>query len=458
MYSHYDALVIGSGTAGQTAAYELNRNGLRVGMVEHSDRPGGTCALRGCQAKKWFYEAAETVARSRHLSGIGITTPASADWLDLRAAKNRFTERVPANTVGGLEKAGIDFITGRARFIDHRTIAVDHRRISGRFIVIATGAVPMALPLEGARWMITSTEFLELKRLPRRIVFLGGGFISFESAHFAVRLGPVDTRCTILEAGPRPLGPFDEEMVALLIEASAAEGIDIQSRVAITGIEKHEGVFIVRTEAGSRFECDLVVHGAGRAPDIDELDLEKAGVRYERRGIIVNDTMQTTNADVYAAGDCVATVQLARVADAEAQVAAANIVGRHGNRNSHTTMDYSAVPAVLFTYPQYGMVGATEQALAEDGVAYEKSFGRELSWPTYRRVGMKSAAYKILAGHDGALLGAHILSDNATGLISIFTLAMRNHIPVDTLLHQCVMTPYPSRESDIIYMLKPLVA
>ena len=102
MFSQYDALVIGSGTAGQTAAHELNRNGLRVGMVEHSDRPGGTCALRGCQAKKWFYEAAETVARSRHLSGLGITTPASADWLDLRDAKNRFTDRVPANTVNGM--------------------------------------------------------------------------------------------------------------------------------------------------------------------------------------------------------------------------------------------------------------------------------------------------------------------------------------------------------------------
>ena len=422
MFSQYDALVIGSGTAGQTAAHELNRNGLRVGMVEHSDRPGGTCALRGCQAKKWFYEAAETVARSRHLSGLGITTPASADWLDLRDAKNRFTDRVPANTVNGMKEAGIDFITGRARFVDHRTIAVDHQRLSARFIVIATGAVPMALPLEGAQWMITSTEFLELERLPRRIVFIGGGFISFEFAHYAARLGPAATRCTILEAGPRPLLPFDEEMVALLTEASAAEGIDIQSRAAVTAIEKHEGTFIVVTESGSRYECDLTVHGAGRAPDIEELDLERAGIQYERRGILVNETMRTTNADVYAVGDCAATVQLARVADAEAQVAAANIVGRHGNRDTRATMDYSAVPALLFTYPQYGMVGATEQALAGDGLAYRKSFGRELSWPTYRRVGLKSAAYKILAGDDGIVLGAHILSDNATGLISILAI------------------------------------
>ena len=116
MSKQYDALVIGSGTAGQTAAYELNRNGLAVGMVEHSQRPGGTCALRGCQAKKWFYEGVETVARSRHLSCIGITSPALASWLELRNAKNRFTARVPEDTINGLKKAGIDFIRGRAHF------------------------------------------------------------------------------------------------------------------------------------------------------------------------------------------------------------------------------------------------------------------------------------------------------------------------------------------------------
>ena len=121
-------------------------------------------------------------------------------------------------------------------------------------------------------------------------------------------------------------------------------------------------------------------------------------------------------------------------------------------------MDYTAVPSVLFTYPQYGMVGATEAALEEAGVAYKKSFGKNLTWPTYRRVGMTSAAYKLLADEKGQLLGAHVLSDNAAGLINTCTLAMRNRIPVGALYRQSVMTPYPSRESDIIYMLKPLIA
>ncbi|WP_372678492.1 NAD(P)/FAD-dependent oxidoreductase [Desulfosarcina sp.] len=458
MSKQYDALVVGSGTAGQTAAYELNRHGLTVGMVEHSPRPGGTCALSGCQAKKWFYEGVETVARSRHLSGIGVASAAVASWLELRDAKNQFTSRVPDNTVNGLKQAGIDLIRGRARFTGRHTVSANHQQLSARFIVLATGAVPMPLPLDGAQHMVTSSEFLELDRLPRRIIFIGGGFISFEFAHFAARLGPRDTRCTILEAGPRPLGPFDGEMVDLLTEASAMEGIDILCDVNITAIEKTGDAFRVATKNGRRFEADLVVHGAGRTADIEDLNLKAAGVESTKRGVTVNEKMVTTNAHVYAVGDCADSIQLARVADAEAQVAAAGMVSRHKGDTNEAGMDYTAVPSVLFTYPQYGMVGSTEAALEEAGVVYKKSFGKNLTWPTYRRVGMTSAAYKLLVDEKGHLLGAHVLSDNATGLINTCTLAMRNRIPVETLYRQSVMTPYPSRESDIIYMLKPLIA
>ena len=315
----------------------------------------------------------------------------------------------------------------------------------------------MPLPIEDAALMIDSSAFLELERLPRRIIFIGGGFISFEFAHFAARLGPPNTHCTILEAGPRPLGPFDGEMVRLLWEASAQAGIDIHSDVSVTAIEKTADAFAVVTEEGRRFEADLVVHGAGRSPDIDDLDLEQAGVEHARGGITVDEKMATTNPRIYAVGDCAATVQLARVADAEAQVAADAIAGQISGRPSDRVMDYAAVPAVLFTYPQYAMVGATEKTLEEKGVNYRKSAASHLTWPTYRRVGMTSAAYKLLADPNGMLLGAHIISDNATGLINVCALAMINQIPVDKLYRQSIMTPYPSRESDIIYMLKPLI-
>jgi len=457
MADQYDVIVVGSGTAGQTAAYELKRLGLTVAVVEHSDRPGGTCALRGCQAKKWFYEGTETVARSRHLAGIGVLTPALASWRQLRDEKNKFTGKVPSNTVDGLARAGIDFIRGRARFSGKSVVSVGDRQLASDFIVLACGAAPMKLTIDGARMMITSSEFLELEHLPRRIVFVGGGFISFEFAHFAARLGAAGTRCTILEAGRRALVPFDEEMVDLLVEASQAEGIEVRCNVTITAIEQSGSGFKVVTQDGPAVEADLVVHGAGRAPDIEDLDLERAGVEHARRGIEVDETMATSNPKVYAIGDCAATVQLARVADAEAMTAAANIAAARNDTGAKKTMDYTAVPSVLFTYPQYAMVGSTEAALQKAGVAYRKSVANHLSWPTYRRVGMKTAAYKLLAGEDGMLLGGHILCDNATGLIHALSLAMVNRIAVETFYRQSVMTPYPSRESDILYMLKPLL-
>ena len=150
--------------------------------------------------------------------------------------------------------------------------------------------------MDGAEFMVTSREFMALDRLPRTDRFPSGAvFISFEFAHFAVRLGSTDTRCVVLEAASRPLAPFDEEMVNLLITASAAEGIDIHCNVNITAIEKTDRTFIIVTENGRRFESDLVVHGAGRSPNIDDLDLGQAGIEGSRRGIKVNENMATTN-------------------------------------------------------------------------------------------------------------------------------------------------------------------
>jgi glutathione reductase (NADPH) len=449
----YDVVVVGSGSGGQTAAYTLMEYGLSVAVIEDSPTPGGICALAGCQAKKWYYEATELMARARHLRGKGLVQAPELDWSAIRSEKRAFTDPIPEATRKGLEGSGIDFIDGTASFTGPDTLAVNGAPIQGKYYVLATGAHPMPLPFAGAGHLITSSDFLELDRLPPRIVFVGGGFISFEFAHFAARLGPAE-RIVILEVAPRPLAPFDADMVAHLMTASRAEGIEIHTDVQLAGVEKTGAGFVVRTEDGERFEADLVVHGAGRAPSLERLQLERGQVKYAKDGITVDREMRTSNPRVFAVGDCAATIQLARVADYEAYVAAKNILaeveGGDGAR-----MDYRTVPTILFTYPQYAMVGATETALKDGGVRYYKNADFNLSWPTYRRVGMTHAAYKVMVDDDNRVLGAHIISDNAAGLITIFKAAMHHHRSVDDLYWEHVMTPYPSRESDIIYMLKP---
>jgi glutathione reductase (NADPH) len=453
----YDVVVVGSGTAGQTAAYDLMDEGLKVAVVERGDRPGGTCALSGCQPKKFYYEITETVARCRHLQGKGIDAAPKGSWPQARAQKNAFTAPIPDHTVRGFSGAGIDFLPGEARYSDAETLRVDGRPIRARYHVLATGARPMPLPFTGSRHLVGSDRFLDLDDLPERIVFVGGGFISFEFAHFAARLGPGKAPVHILEAAQRPLGPFDAQMVALLVAASGEENIVVQSDVTIQAVEKRENGFTVVTAAGERLEADLVVHGAGRAPDLEALNLDAAGIAYSRRGIGVDERMRTSRPRVFAIGDCAASVQLARVADAEAHVAARNILADlHGGAPDR--IDYAAVPFLLFTYPQYGMIGKTEDALREEGVDYRKSAGDRLSWPTYRRVGLKHAAYKILVGADNRILGAHLLADNASGLINTIKHAVLAGMTVDELHRHSIVTPYPSRESDLIYMLEPLLA
>jgi len=449
----YDVVVVGSGSGGQTAAYTLMEYGLSVAVVENSPTPGGICALAGCQAKKWYYEATETMARARHMEGKGLVRPPELEWSRIRDEKRAFTDPIPEGTRKGLVGAGIDFIDGTAVFQDETTLTVDGRPIRGKYIVLATGAHPMPLPFPGAEHLVTSSDFLELDRLPPRIVFIGGGFISFEFAHFAARLGPAEA-ITILEVLPRPLGPFDAEMVEQLMVASRAEGIDIRTAVDLTGVTQTGSGFVVRTRGGDDITADLVVHGAGRVPSIGELQLDAGGVAHSRRGITVNAEMRTSNPRVFAVGDCAATIQLARVADYEAYVAAKNILAEIEG-GAGASVDHRTVPSILFTYPQYAMVGATEEALQADGIRYYKTGDRNLAWPTYRRIGMPHAAYKIMVDDDNHVLGAHIISDNAAGLINIFKEAMLDQRSVEDLYWRHVMTPYPSRESDIIYMLKP---
>ncbi|MDX9835720.1 MAG: NAD(P)/FAD-dependent oxidoreductase [Desulfobulbus sp.] len=452
----FDVIVIGTGTAGQSATFDLVAEGLKVAIIEYSDTPGGTCALRGCQAKKWFYEVAELSARCQHLQDIGIVTPPLVDWGQILAQKNKFTAKVPERTRKNLEGHGVSYFDGKAVFVDASTVMVNEQRLSADYFLIATGAEARSLPFSGNEHMSTSDEFLELQELPDRIAFIGGGFISFEFAHFAARLGSRKRDVHILEGQERVLSPFDGDMVEQLVAASEADGIRIHTNVKVAAIEKNGSEYIILCESGENFQVDMVVNGAGRIPSIDSLDLDVAGVKHSKRGIIVDEYMQSSNEGIFAAGDCVDSIQLARVADMEGHAAAQVIIAAKQG-GAKKSVDYRVIPAVLFTYPQLGMLGKTEQQLKEENIRYRKSYDTRVSWPTYQRVGLQYAAYKILIDEQDHIVGAHFLLDHTTGVLNTFKQAMHDKTTIAELHRNSIISPYPSRESDIIYMLSPFL-
>ncbi|MCH7914400.1 MAG: NAD(P)/FAD-dependent oxidoreductase, partial [Deltaproteobacteria bacterium] len=343
--------------------------------------------------------AAEVIDWNNRMNGNGITSKGiEIDWPALMRFKRTFTEPVPKGTEQGFAKAGITTFHGRARFITQTTVQVGGETLNARNVLIASGAYPAKLSIPGEEHLTTSDQFLELEKLPKRIVFVGGGYISFEFAHVAARAG---AQVRILHRGARPLAGFDPDLVNQLLQAMQEIGIDVQLYTAVQAIEKDSRHLIVHASKGDTkqvFKADLVVHGAGRVPEIGDLDLEKAGIDYEKRGVSVNEYLQSvSNSAVYAAGDAAASggLPLTPVASMEGGVAAANLL--EGN---HHNPDYTAVPTVAFTVPPLASVGLQEATARRQGLKFKTNRADTSGWYSSRRVGMKYSGYKVLVEEE----------------------------------------------------------
>jgi glutathione reductase (NADPH) len=448
MVNFVDVLVIGTGTAGYTLALALSKAGRRVAVVDN--RPyGGTCAMRGCQPKKYLVAAAEVAHLSRQMSRIGIQPVAQIDWPALMRSKAAFTNAVPDRTEKVFHKAGIEQLHGTARFISPDEVAIGSAlTVLAERIVIATGSKTSRLEFSGAEFTVTSDDFLELEQLPRRIAFIGGGYIAMEFAHVAHAAGAA---VNVLQRSDRILKRFDAELASRLAEASRDSGIAITMEFDVCDVERNGNGYIVRGSAGcaQSVEADLVVNCSGRVPDLDDRDLEAGAVSRSPRGVVVNEFLQSPgNPRVYAIGDaCDAGPQLATVADMEAAIAAENIL--NGNR---LIPDYHVIPSVVFTQPPLAQVGMTEDEAKASGVRFRINSGAMNAWPSSRRIGQEHAFYKIILEEEsGRILGAHLFGHNAGEAINIFAMAMRFGLGKQDL--KKMLWAYPTSVSDLKYMI-----
>src|SRR5580698_8001522 len=349
MTRKFDVIAIGTGSAASTVASHCRGAGWQVAVVD--SRPfGGTCALRGCDPKKVLVGAAEAVDWTRRMQGKGIQAEKlQIDWPELMRFKRSFTEPVPQRREDEFAKAGIAAFHGRARFTGPTTVQVGEETLVGRYVVIATGQAPADLGIPGAEHLTTSDQFLELNELPRKLLFIGGGYIAFEFAHVAALAG---SQVTVLHRGPRPLALFDPDLVDQLVERTRELGIDLHLGTEAIGIEKNSAQLIVRALASGKtgmFQTDMAVHAAGRVPEINDLNLDAAGIEWEKRGVRVNEFLQSVSVPaVYAAGDAAASggSPLAPVASYEGLIVAANLL-----KGNHQKPNYIGIPSVVFTVP-----------------------------------------------------------------------------------------------------------
>ncbi|MES2137685.1 MAG: NAD(P)/FAD-dependent oxidoreductase [Pseudomonadota bacterium] len=444
----YDLIIIGTGTAAMVAAMEVRNAGWTVAVID--DKPfGGTCALRGCDPKKMLIAGAEVIDAERRMGGNGVQGELRIDWQDLIRFKRTFTDPVPEKHEHRYHRKGIATFHGEAQFTGSNTIKVDATELTGRYILIASGAEPIKLGMPGEQHLIDNEGFLAMENLPRRIVLVGGGYIAAEFSHIAARAG---AEVTILQRGPRMLTHFEPELVGWLMDSFEAAGINVQTSTTVTAVEPQREGFTVRAEANGNevtILADAVVHAAGRVPAPEGLNLPAANIATKQGRLTLNGHLQSvSNPAVYAAGDAAQLgPPLTPVSSHDAKVVAANLL--NGNRQRP---DYRGVPSVAFTLPPIAAVGMGEQQAKKSGLRYRVKSERISDWFTARRVAEPVYGYKTLVEEETRrIVGAHLVGPHVDETINIFGLAIRHGLTADDL--KGTMFAYPTGASDIGYML-----
>lgn len=366
--------------------------------------------------------------------------------------KHQFTDPVPEKRERVFRDAGIDAFHGHARFTGPNSIGVGEKRIEADHILIAAGAEAAPLNIPGAQHLISSDAYLEMDDLPESMLLVGGGYIGFEFAHTAVRVG---AKPVILEAY-EPLAQFDRDMVERLVAKSRRLGIEIHTRTKVVGVERiGDRRLLIHAEtedAGTRsFECEIAVLAAGRIPALSGLDLAAGNVATQGTRLRLTPHLRSeTNPAVYAAGD-VASLgpALTPVASHDAEIVIANLLGSGPPR----VPDYTGVPSVAFTIPPITAVGLTEDRARAEELRFRVNHQDITDWQVTRHLQEDTAAYKVLI-EDGSnrILGAHLIGPDAEHLINMFALAIRLGLSATEM--DRFVSAFPTAASNIFHMLE----
>jgi glutathione reductase (NADPH) len=418
----YDLLVIGGGSGGLAHAQRAAEYGARAGVIEYGPL-GGTCVNVGCVPKKVMWYAAETQHHLEHAADYGFDIDVNGhDWASLKTRRDAYVTRLNGIYERNLDKRGVEYIQGAAKFVDPHTLAVGDEHYRAERIAIATGGRPMVPDIPGARYGIVSDDFFTLEERPQRVLIAGSGYIAVELGGVFNALGS-DVNIVVRKDGI--VRSFDAMLGEEVMLAMQASGIRFDARVIPASVEKRDDGLIMISEDGRRFgPVDCVLWAIGREPNTDTLSLEAAGVKTDDAGFIPVDKFQATNVEhIFALGDVTGAQALTPVAIAAGRRLADRIYG--GMEGRH--LDYRLVPTVIFSHPPMGTVGMTEAAArAEHGDAVKVYLARFTAM--YYALGEKkqpSVMKLITAGDDERVVGCHVIGDGADEMMQGFAVAIR---------------------------------
>lgn len=431
---HYDAIIIGTGS-GNMIPPEIAEQ--RVALVERGVF-GGTCLNRGCIPSKMLVYAADRALMARDNSKYGVTTEFhSVDW---PAIVDRVFGRIDPIAEGGEQYRDksdtITVVRGSGRFVDHKVLDVEGRRLTADTIVLAAGARPFIPPIPGLAAVDyhTSDTVMRVAELPRRLVILGGGYIAAELGHVFDAFG---SHVTIVNRGDRLLRSEDDDISARFTEL-AAERFDVRCGTAVRQVEQRDdGTILVDIDTGGladTLEADVLLVATGRIPNSDELDVAATGVETDAAGgVVVGPDMQTSVPGIHALGDITNPYQLKHVANAESRVVFHNLVHPDDKR----TMNYDAVPHAVFSHPQVASVGMTEREAAAKGLPFITAI-KDYGGTAYGWAMEDTTSFVKLVAHaqTRCLLGAHIIGEQASTLIQILIQAMGFGQTVDDVVRE----------------------
>jgi glutathione reductase (NADPH) len=417
-----DLFVIGAGSGGVRAARVAAGYGATV-MIAEEHRIGGTCVVRGCVPKKLYVYASRFADAFQDAAGFGWTLPQPAHfaWNKLVAAKEREVSRLSNVYRLNLAKVGAEIIDARAVVEDTHTLRLsDNRKIRAKHILIATGAAPVFEPqIEGIQHTISSNEIFDLDHFPRRLLVVGGGYIAVEFASIFVRLGSTVTHVMRAE---NVLRGFDSDMRAGVRDALAHAGVTFGFGVLPTKIKRHRDGLEVSLSNGGHLAVDALLLATGRIPNTRGLGLERAGVALAPDGAVVVDRFSQTNIpSIHAVGDVTNRINLTPVAIREGHAYADTVFGGHP-----VAADHTYVPSAVFTTPELGTVGWTEeQARATHDVVdvYLASF-RPMK-ATLSGRSEKTLMKIVVDGASDRVLGVHILGEGAAEMAQLLAIAVR---------------------------------